>query len=57
MKRVCDILANKQYRAEAGRLPGIDVTPAGTLLSLSEAFPELRAASEAQDTPALRRAD
>jgi len=34
-----EILESKQYRAEAGRLAGVDVTGAGTVLSLAEAFP------------------
>lgn len=41
VRRICDILASKQFRAEAGKLPGIDVTPAGTILTLEQAFPEL----------------
>lgn len=41
MRRIRDILSSKQYRAEAGSLVGIDVTQAGTLLGVEEAFPEL----------------
>ncbi|HJY78107.1 MAG TPA: substrate-binding domain-containing protein [Burkholderiales bacterium] len=40
--RIRDVLSSKQFRAEAGRLAGIDVTAAGTTLSLIEAFPELQ---------------
>jgi molybdate transport repressor ModE-like protein len=39
VKRIRDALASKQYRAEAGRLAGIDVTRAGSTLALAEAFP------------------
>ncbi len=41
LRRIRDILASKQYRADAGALAGIDVTQAGTLLGIEEAFPEL----------------
>jgi molybdate transport repressor ModE-like protein len=41
--RIREVLASKQYRAEAGKLAGIDVTGAGSTLALAEAFP--RAAS------------
>ena len=34
-----EILSSPQFRAEAGRLPGIDVTDAGEILTVSEAFP------------------
>ena len=39
VQRIRDILASKSYRAEAGRLAGIDVTDAGGVLHLDEAFP------------------
>ena len=42
VKKMCEILSSKQYRAEAGRLAGIDVTQGGLVLSLEEAFPELQ---------------
>jgi molybdate-binding protein len=41
VRRIRDVLSGKQFRAEAGRLAGIDVTAAGTTLPLAEAFPEL----------------
>jgi molybdate-binding protein len=40
LKRILEILASKQYRAEAGRFAGIDVTGAGAILTLEEAFPK-----------------
>jgi molybdate transport repressor ModE-like protein len=43
VKRICDILQSKQFKAEAARLPGIDVSAAGTPLTLEEAFPDLPA--------------
>jgi molybdate transport repressor ModE-like protein len=43
IKRIREVLATRQFRAEAAKLPGIDVTQAGTLLSIGEAFPELHA--------------
>jgi len=41
VKRIREVLAGKQFRAEAARLAGIDVIQAGALLSVREAFPEL----------------
>ena len=41
LRRIRDILASKQFRAEAGSLAGIDVTQAGMLLDVAAAFPEL----------------
>jgi molybdate transport repressor ModE-like protein len=41
VRRIRDILSSKQFRAEAGNLPGIDVSHAGTTLSIDEAFPEI----------------
>jgi molybdate transport repressor ModE-like protein len=41
VKRIRDLLLSKQFRAEAGRLAGVDVTQAGSTLELAEAFPEL----------------
>jgi molybdate-binding protein len=42
---IVEILMSSQFRAAAGNLPGIDVTLAGTVLSLGEAFPELHQSS------------
>ena len=54
VKRICDILLSKPFRAEAARLHGIDVSQAGTPLSLEEAFPELwPGAAESVGAPAL----
>lgn len=39
LKHILEILKSKQYRADAGRLAGVDVTGAGAVLSLAEAFP------------------
>jgi molybdate transport repressor ModE-like protein len=39
---VVEILKTNQFRAAAAGLAGIDVTQAGTLMSLDEAFPELQ---------------
>ena len=41
VKRIREILLSRQFRAEAANLAGIDVTQAGTPLSIEEAFPEL----------------
>ena len=38
VKRIREILGGKPFRAEAGELPGVDVTHAGTILSVEEAF-------------------
>jgi molybdate transport repressor ModE-like protein len=43
VRRIREILSGKQFRAEAGKLPGIDVTQAGSTLSIAEAFPEITA--------------
>lgn len=42
VKRICDILLGKPFRAEAGKLPGVDVSLAGTSFAMEDAFPELR---------------
>jgi molybdate transport repressor ModE-like protein len=39
VKRIREILASKQYRAAAGGLAGVDVTGAGAVLAITEAFP------------------
>ena len=39
--QILKILTSAQFKAAAGRLAGIDVTQAGTLLSIGDAFPEL----------------
>ncbi len=41
VRRIGDILASKPFRAEAAKLAGIDVSEAGTVLSLQKTFPEL----------------
>jgi molybdate transport repressor ModE-like protein len=41
--RIRNILSSTQFRAAAAGLPGIDVAHAGTMLSISEAFPDLPA--------------
>ena len=46
VKRICDVLQSKQFRAEAAKLPGIEVAQAGMPLALEEAFPELRPSLE-----------
>ena len=49
--RIRDILLGRQFRAEAGRLSGVDVTQAGTTLAIGEAFPELRASETVHKEP------
>ncbi len=39
--RIRRILLSKQYRAAASNLPGVDVTQAGSVLSIRDAFPDL----------------
>ncbi|MEO6927817.1 MAG: substrate-binding domain-containing protein [Casimicrobiaceae bacterium] len=41
LQRIREILASKQYQAEAGKLIGVDVTHAGHTLTIAQAFPEL----------------
>lgn len=41
VSRIVEILMSTPFRAAAAGLAGIDVTPAGTVLALGEAFPEL----------------
>ncbi len=48
IRRLREAAQSKQFRAEAARLPGIDVTQAGAVLQLDEAFPELRAMTRAR---------
>lgn len=43
VRRIIEILCGKQFRAEAAVFAGVDVTQAGTTLSLDDAFPELDA--------------
>jgi molybdate transport repressor ModE-like protein len=43
LRKVREILTSKQYQAEAAKLTGIDVTQAGRILSIADAFPELPA--------------
>ena len=43
---IVEILMSSQFRAAAGNLSGIDVTLAGTVLSLGEAFPELQSSAK-----------
>jgi molybdate-binding protein len=38
---VVEILKSNQFKAAAAGLSGIDVTAAGTLMAIAEAFPEL----------------
>jgi molybdate-binding protein len=40
LRRIREILASKEYRAEAGHFAGIDVTDAAGLLTIEEAFPQ-----------------
>lgn len=40
-RQILDILSSKQFRAEAAVFAGVDVSQAGTVLSLEKAFPEL----------------
>ena len=44
LRRIGDVLASRQFRAEGAKLPGIDVTEAGATLAVADAFPELCAA-------------
>ena len=53
IKRICEILLSRPYRAEAARLPGIDVALAGTPLSLEQAFPELCPGNTDHGEPAI----
>jgi len=57
VRRIREVLASKQFRAEAGKFAGIDVTQAGTTLAIGEAFPDLPplpgAEREAADAGAL----
>src|SRR5262245_17848186 len=39
LQRIREILVSKQYQAEAGRFAGIDVTDAGSVVAIDEAFP------------------
>jgi molybdate transport repressor ModE-like protein len=39
--RLLEILLSHRFRVASGKLPGIDVTHAGSLLAIEEAFPEL----------------
>jgi molybdate transport repressor ModE-like protein len=41
IRRIRNTLASRQYQAEAARLAGVDVTQAGSVLTIAEAFPEL----------------
>jgi molybdate transport repressor ModE-like protein len=52
IRRIIEILSSKQFRAEAAVLAGVDVTQAGSLLSLEDAFPELEASARAEHGPA-----
>jgi molybdate transport repressor ModE-like protein len=40
LRRIREILASKEYRAEAGHFAGIDVTDAAGVLTIEEAFPQ-----------------
>ena len=42
VKRICDILQSRSFRAEAACIPGVDVALAGSALALETAFPELQ---------------
>lgn len=58
VSQILEILTSNQFRAAAGNLAGIDVTYAGTVMSLDEAFPQLAAtprAGAAQRDPRLRK--
>lgn len=44
LKRIGEVLASKQFRAEGAKLAGVDVTDAGAIRTIPEAFPELCAA-------------
>jgi molybdate transport repressor ModE-like protein len=41
VRKILDVLASKHFRAEAGRFAGVDVTQAGAILTLAEAFTDL----------------
>jgi len=55
VRKIRDAMQSKQFRAEAARLPGIDVTEAGTVLRLDEAFHELPALARPQHGAKNRR--
>jgi molybdate transport repressor ModE-like protein len=42
IKRICDILQGRPFRAEAACIPGVDASLAGLPLELESAFPELQ---------------
>jgi molybdate transport repressor ModE-like protein len=54
VKRIRDIVSSRQFRVEAGQLPGVDVTQAGAVLRIEEAFPELRAGAPARHAARLK---
>lgn len=55
VKRICEILQSRPFRAEAARLPGIDVSVAGMPIELDAALPELRPMREQRGEPVLPR--
>ena len=46
VERIREVLAGPHFRVAAASLPGIDITDAGTTISIDEAFPDLPAAQE-----------
>jgi molybdate transport repressor ModE-like protein len=54
IKRILEILGSAQFRAESADLAGVDVTQAGAVLSLREAFPELETLQRAAHAPNQR---
>jgi molybdate transport repressor ModE-like protein len=55
VRRICDILQSKPFKAEAAKLQGIDASLAGLPVELDEAFPELRPMREKRGEPAVPR--
>jgi molybdate-binding protein len=53
VKDIRDILQGSEYRAEAGKLSGIDVTHAGATLTVDEAFTELKPGRRASQRSAV----
>ncbi len=45
LQRIVEILTHKRFRAEGAKLLGVDVTQAGAILTVADAFPELCVAS------------
>jgi molybdate-binding protein len=53
VRKICDILQSRPFRAEAACIPGVDATLAGSPIELDEAFPELRTLRESAHPDAV----